>query len=230
MMRLTQPLNTINWRYAFGEIVLIAIGVLIALAAADWQSERAARNAEKTILTQIAASLTQDRDQVGRWCQMFRNKEARIEELIAQLQTQQPYTESLDPLFGSVYGFGGAWLNPAAYESLKSQGMDLISDSSLRYQISEVYEKTFPRIDYNQWLSRSTILELIRPYYLQNFREIQFHRSATPLDYEKILSDVVFRNLLDYRLQQIQAVHVPMCETARQEMEMLLQAITAYVE
>jgi len=39
-MRITQATSTLNWRYAIGEIFLIAVGVLIALALDSWNTER----------------------------------------------------------------------------------------------------------------------------------------------------------------------------------------------
>ena len=228
-MRLIRPIKSIDWRYAIGEIALIAIGVLIALGASDWQSNRAARNSEIITLNQIAESLTQDRDQLLRWCTDIRDKEQKLIDLLAHLRAGQPYAESLNALFGSVYGFGGVPPNRAAYESLKSQGMDIVSDHTLRNQISVVFEKTYWLIENSIDLSRETVLDLLRPYYLRNFSDIRFSQNAAPLDYEATMADVHFLNLLEYRLQQIQAVHNPMCEFAPKDMDSLLSAIAANV-
>ena len=62
------------------------------------------------------------------------------------------------------------------------------------------------------------------------FRDIQFSRSAIPLDYEKVLADRSFQNLLEYRLQQIEAVHIPMCQMASEDIESLLRAVKKNVE
>ncbi len=220
-----RPLIAIDWRYALGEVALIAVGVLIALAASDWQSDRAARGSEKILLDQISASLNQDRRYLEFWCEGIQKKESNFSALIAHLSAGKPYDESLDSLFGSVYGFGAVPPNKAAYESLKSQGMDLVSDYALRQEIAVVYEKTYWLIDNSVTLSRETILDLFRPYYLSNFSGIRFDQNATPRDYDKILADQEYLNLLEYRLQQIQAVHLPMCESAAEDMDSLLDAI-----
>ena len=52
--------------------------------------------------------------------------------------------DSLDAYFGTAYGFGGFEPSTAGYESLKSQGLGLISDVSLADHIATVYEQAYP--------------------------------------------------------------------------------------
>ena len=36
MSRVSRIVTAVNWRYAVGEVLLIVVGILIALAVADW--------------------------------------------------------------------------------------------------------------------------------------------------------------------------------------------------
>lgn len=57
------------------------------------------------------------------------------------------YADSMDSYFGAVYGVNAFDLNSAAYESLKSHGLTLISDRALRSAIALVYERALAEID-----------------------------------------------------------------------------------
>lgn len=52
-------------------------------------------------------------------------------------------------------------------------------------------------------LETYVVLEVLRTYYLTHFRRLRFNVSATPVDYEAVVHDPEFRNLLDYRLQNV---------------------------
>lgn len=71
----------------------------------------------------------------------------------------------------------------------------MISNRELRAQIAQVYEKTYPRT--RRSISYEENLNLLRPYFLTNFRDLRFHTSATPLDYDAISRSTEFLNLVD---------------------------------
>ncbi|MHC4380927.1 MAG: hypothetical protein ACYSU1_07545, partial [Planctomycetota bacterium] len=121
--------------------------------------------------------------------------------LLDHLYAGGAYSPELDHSFGVAYGLRLVPLNRAAFESLKSRGLGLIRDVELRSEIARHYATTYAAYDLAQVGQRSVILEALRPYFLKHFRDLDFNNSATPLDYEALKQDVVFRNLLDYRLQ-----------------------------
>ena len=44
------------------------------------------------------------------------------------------------------------------------------------------------------------LVRCCRPYFLQHFRNLEFWKSATPIDYDTLINDVWFQNMVDYRL------------------------------
>jgi hypothetical protein len=72
---------------------------------------------------------------------------------------------------------------------------------------------------------RRVVLDLLRPYFLENFRDLIFNQSATPLDYDAVLNDTPFLNLVDYRLQGVKQSSIPLLETATSEIRELIEAI-----
>ena len=53
-------------------------------------------------------------------------------------------------------------------------------------------------------IEQDTTLNVLRPYYLRHFQDLQIRRSATPIDYEKIVNDVYFRNIIHYRIGNLE--------------------------
>jgi len=224
-MRRPKILNAINWRHAIGELLLIVVGILIALQASDWQNRRVDRQTEIAYLEEISTSLSTDIDVVTAGIDRYRQLEMRIIELLSRLDSELPYENSVDTFFGAVYGVNAFSLNAAAYESLKSHGLTLISDRTLRSEIAMMYELTYPNTQRAIHYEESTVLDILRPYFLLHFTDLTFDKSATPIDYDFVANDTKFLNLANYRLQLIRQNQIPTFERAAAKMEKLIQAL-----
>jgi hypothetical protein len=210
---------------AAGELVLIIVGVFIALAASDWQQKRADRATELDLLQEMSGALGADLAQLDALVERSVGIEARVEVLLAYLRSEAPYHDSIDAYFGTLYGFADPQLNTAGYESLKSQGLELITDDGLRSQIARVYETSYVNSGVGIEMERDVILDLLRPYFLIHFRDLRFGSSATPLDYAAVSTDPEFLNLVDYRLQLVRQNHLPRLRGAIPEIRALKEAI-----
>lgn len=224
-MRVSRITRAVNWRYALGEIALIVIGIVIGIQASDWWDRKAERRTETTYLAELRAELAIDREQISLGLDRYRKIESAVEELLVILSSDQTYSEDLDPYFGAVYGVNAFDLSAAAYESLKAHGLTLISNRALRSQIAQVYEETFPRTRRSIEYEENLVLDLLRPYFLINFRDLRFNVSATPLDYPTISKSTEFLNLVDYRLQLTRQNQIPTFERALSEVDALMAAI-----
>jgi hypothetical protein len=214
-----------NWKYAIGELLLIVVGILIALAASDWQDQRADRRTELSILGELHTALTADLGALEIRRAQFSYIEIRVESLISHLRSGAPYTESLDSDFGTVYGFSRTNLNTAAYQSLKSQGLGLISNDSLRSHVTGVYEQTYSIVEDVLVLEREIIFDVLRPFFLVHFRDLIFNVSATPIDYDAISSNTEFLNLVGYRLSVVQQTQIPILVSSISQIRELIDAI-----
>jgi hypothetical protein len=226
-MHLRSTLHAVGWRYAAREVLLIVIGVLLALTASDWQQRRSARQVELGLLSEINHALAEDAEQLDAALGRFNSILARGDVLMSYLGSRAPYADSLDAYFGTMYWFSSRTtaLNTAAYESLKSQGLGLVSDQDLRSEITRVYEQTYPLLERVRDGEREAVLGLLRPYVLLHFRDLIFGQNATPLDYEAVSNDVEFLNLASYRLQLARQNQVPLLEAAIPELRSLIDRI-----
>jgi hypothetical protein len=197
MTRLSRVVTAVNWRYAIGEVVLIVVGILIALAFADWNDRRVERGHELEMLGELRNGLELDLATI--------EAEQQLISLQQLLANPRPYDPSMDELFGVVYGTRIIFLNTAPYESLKSAGLQMISSDELRLSIARLYSELYEILLINNDIDMGITLETFRPYYLQNFRNLRFKQSATPIDYETIINDPYYHNIVDYRLVVMRA-------------------------
>ena len=227
-MRISQLGRAMSWKSATGEVLLIVVGVLIALSASDWQSRRADRRTELAILGEVTASLSSDLEILESRLERLKRIDLRGAVLRSHLRSGAPYADSLDAYFGAMFSTGSSIdLNPAAYESLKSQGLGLISSEDLRLHVARVYEQTYPHAQRSAEQERAAVLDVMRPFLLSLFKDVAFGQSATPLDYDALISNVQFLNTLDYRLQIVEQSHIRAVERSISEIRGLLDAIAA---
>lgn len=130
--------------YAIGEIVLVVVGILLALAINQWNNERNERALEVKILAEIRDNLDFDlfeineditnMDSIARSCDSVLVVMAGAEdpsERFAYELAKLRITPHFDP-------------NMSGYELLVSKGVELVTNDSLRKAISGLYESRYP--------------------------------------------------------------------------------------
>lgn len=135
--------------YAFGEVTLVVIGILIALQVNNWNEKRLERAEEKEVLLEIRNSLAIDlEDQFDLHlsnCDLLKN---RLDVIYMHLSQDLPYHDSLAGYF-TVLSFEGAknWRpQSSAFESLQSKGVDLIKSTKVKDAILNIYHQDYPDI------------------------------------------------------------------------------------
>ena len=202
-MRVTKIVNAKNIRHAVGELLLIVAGILIALAISDWHSQNLQREQELAVLSEIQTALMVDLEALELGVQEWSETTDEIEALIEILVSEPDYNPSFAKLFGAPYGIRPIELNTAAYESLKSVGLQAVSNPELRLSIARVFDQHYESLGFVDKVDTNVTLDVMRPYYLTHFSNLVFLKSATPLDYEAIIQDTYFQNIVEYRLNVI---------------------------
>lgn len=185
--------------YAVGEIILVVIGILIALQVNNWNNERKLRQTETDLLYGIRDNLLASKYNLEANIAYNENTIANFQRIINHIDSGLPYDSALD----SSYSFLSYWSEPSftysAYETLKSMGLDIIRNDSIRLGIIEIYEEIFPwvTLEYRaEWeLHQSSGLPFVMKY-------IHYKASsrARPNDFEKLRHNTEFHNLLGYKL------------------------------
>lgn len=133
--------------YALGEIVLVVIGILIALQLDNWNTDRKASIEELELLTEMKSNLESDlKDCI--W-NINKNQEllASNELVLQQLEERIPWNDSLQKHYGNLLGTTTQLRNMSAYDHLKSRGLNLIRNPTLRQRITIVYSARYYYIE-----------------------------------------------------------------------------------
>jgi hypothetical protein len=126
-------------KYAVGEIFLVVIGILIALQINNWNESRKDEAFEQEILKQIQENLSNDRLALEG---IERNFNSAIESAGVILNTtdSQDIEDSVHILLGKIIQFDRFQPLTNAYEVLKSNGLDKISNKDLRFLLGLYYD------------------------------------------------------------------------------------------
>ena len=186
--------------YAFGEILLVVLGILIALQVNTWNQNRQQKELEKKILLEIRENLNGDilgleDDILG-----FRIVIEKDSILIQHVQSKYPYNDSIGAFIHI------AQLSPhsvplrSGYKLLESKGIEVISNDSVRMAITHLYEWDIPY--YGVYAGeRFKIMEsIVQPYLARHFyiedHDKFFGKKRVPINYNSLLQDGQFISLL----------------------------------
>ena len=132
-------------KYAIGEIILVVTGILIALQINNWNEERKNKFFETKILSEIRKDLILDTIYI----RALKKRSTLVTDAADRLK-KMGASKNIDPdslakyFYNSGIGINFNYHN-GAYESLKSVGLDRVSNDSLRNAISEMYDFRFRR-------------------------------------------------------------------------------------
>lgn len=196
MSRISRLVHAVSWRYALGELALIVAGILLALQIDAWRAAREGRVTEVTTLREIGTALALDL--LDAEANLDSHQQGYTSALIldAHLGANRPFADSLNRHFGQVLGTTFFVPNTAAFETLKSRGLETVSNDSLRLRIANLYAQ---RYAYVAWLERGDythLMDHVWPYYVAHFDTFGVLSPSHPADYEALRRDGAFRGLL----------------------------------
>ncbi|WP_018126912.1 DUF6090 family protein [Balneola vulgaris] len=187
--------------YAIGEIVLVVIGILIALQINNWNEANKNREKEALLLTEMKSNLNEDRKDLE---YNIHNNQLRIEynEVIKTvIEEKIPYSDTLKPYFGNIFGNFQLSENTSTWENLKSVGLDLISNDSLRYSISNLYSNKYEYLEnLEKGLDDRYQWEYFYPQILKHINIEEFWVSGVPRNYENWIQDEEFYEVIKLNL------------------------------
>ena len=196
-------------RYAIGEIVLVVVGILIALAINNWNEERKEKLHEIDILKQMKADLEEDIQIGWKYPIYIREMSIKSSDIIANsLENNIPYHDSLDVSFAWIPATTIFMPRTSVYDNLKTIGFDIIENNNLRNKYQQLFDFRYKllELEFNEINIR--IYNRFEDFYLENFKEIEIQKNATPLDYESLLGNHKFLQMVKlnkkYKKRQLQ--------------------------
>lgn len=133
--------------YAVGEIFLVVIGILIALQINTWNEDRKTRLYELKMLKELKSTLQKDRNFFGSQIPRLEHKQIAASRLLTMLETKEENLDTLNKYFSDLRFDVLFQYNSGAYGSIKSGGIDKISNDSIRSRMADIYEFIIPRTE-----------------------------------------------------------------------------------
>lgn len=131
--------------YAIGEIFLVVIGILIALQINTWNEQKKIRQYEVKMLKELKSTLQKDRRYFSNQIPHLANKQKAANRLLAMLESKEENLDTLNRYFSNLRYEILFQYNSGAYGSIKSGGIDKISNDSIRAKMADLYEFLIPR-------------------------------------------------------------------------------------
>lgn len=223
-----QDRGRVLW-YILGEVLLVMVGILLALQVNNWNEDRLNRVKERKILYAFNKHLTDDLENLKFITERMFRIIAIIRSFKTDLDSGNPYPDSLEIKCGALYGLHLFSLNHAPYRSLGNMGLDLIRDEDIKNGIINIYETHDQAINWNNEIDMNVTFEFMRPYFMKNFRNIEIMTFAQPIERRKVLSDQFFYNMVDYRLDNLSLTKAVNYPTVIADIEILLGQIEQYL-
>lgn len=124
----------------------MVIGILIALQINNWNENNKSEKLERKYLNEIKQNLTFDLKDI-QFNINFNESRLMSNEIILQyLNREISYSDSLKFHFGNLIFSTRTLPNMSTYESLKSRGVELIKNDSLRKKITTLYSFSYPNV------------------------------------------------------------------------------------
>ncbi len=188
--------------YAVGEIILISIGILFAFYLNNLKTESNLRIDEIKILEELNSNLKSSIITFERAIKAERLYYSYNLMILDYLDNKKLYNDSLDVAFGTYMWTISSNPVTVGYDYLKSKGIELITNSSLRKEISFVFEHEFSILkEENEVWVNNLQQNITYPYYVNHFRKYFPEESdfnsvdyAKPFDYEALLEDDIFKS------------------------------------
>ncbi|MEJ1224133.1 DUF6090 family protein [Sediminicola sp. 1XM1-17] len=182
-------------KYAIGEIILVVIGILIALQLNNLNENKKNDVFEKEILSQIQENLKSDK-LVLKQIELNFMKAIASSNKILNAQESQKTKDSIKIWLGAIIQFDRFQPLTNAYEVLKSNGLDRISNKQLRFLLGKYYDDESLRI-----IKSTNDIEIAfndhwTPILFQETVEFEFKKSVELKDYSVLLKSSKERNIL----------------------------------
>ncbi len=132
--------------YACGEIILVVIGILIALQINNWNENRKELGKSQEIMQEIRENLEYNNVEFEREIEEEKSVINSIDIVSENLKMNQGYHDSLGFHFLNVAYWPSFIKKSSGYETLKSQGVEIIKSIELRKAIIDLYESQYEQI------------------------------------------------------------------------------------
>lgn len=193
---MNQNKTTRYFKYAFGEIVLVMIGILLAIQANNWNIERTATKELNQSLTKLLVELNKDKELLNELVDQNSNIISMLDSCLIILNNPQNYSiEKFDSFYHYTNYTMSFDYSTESFNELSSQGkLKLIDNSKLSDSLIRYYGNT------NYKSVEDALIDHTRDNLRAYTTGFDFFNSVDDQDtYKASDFDIKRKNLDDYR-------------------------------
>jgi hypothetical protein len=195
--------------YAIGEIILVVIGILIALSINNWNENRKDVLREIKMLQDIYNDTNKNIANLDEGLLYTKIGKQSCINILNYIDNQEVYTTKMNKDFASFLSYWDPDFTEASFENLKNEGVNLISNDSLRNQIIEIFEIDMDILDVSDLNSHSNYMSsvvdpIISKYFYYDWKSEELPWNVIPMDYKTMMNDKQFYSIctrLTYSLE-----------------------------
>jgi len=200
-----------NWiRHGF-ETLYVIVGILVAFSLDDWNEDRKAKDTEISILNELISGLEMDSYTLNFNIDKHNQAIKSCDFVLKALNELDVYNDSLAFHFAAVHYYTVFASTRGAYESLKSMGVESISNKSLRFAIIDLYDQWYSILLTNQNILVNDIHELKRNFHQNHFdkflvvipQDPWYGGEMIPVDFKQLKSNQQYM----YHIRSLLAGH-----------------------
>ena len=145
---------------------MVVIGILIALQVNNWNEERNTRQIERKFLKELKTDLEETRADLLTDMEKAHLKLEVIDSLYSKISAFQSgkSQEQIKIAMKFIYNRPALFPKRSAYESLQAFGINLVSNDSLRKQITDLYELHLVRVNYLEQYIQDLLEQKLAPH------------------------------------------------------------------
>ena len=139
------------------EIVVITIGILAAVGVEDWNNNRKSRETELKVLQDLVDGLNGDLATLEYNKDVHERAKSSCQVILKAFEDKEEYSDSLSRHFAATHYYTVSFSKQGAYESLKSIGLEIVTNKTILTKIVNLYEEWYGIIQVNQEILRAEI-------------------------------------------------------------------------
>lgn len=217
--------------YAIGEIILLVIGIMIAVQINNWNEVKQQKQLELQTLKEIRGSIETNLLEMKNLSAQHSLQVEHFKGLVNHMEEDLPYHDSLETKMAAIFGWYTPLFDFAPSETLKTRGVELISNDTIKRNIIAVYEKVIYRItDGLEKFESGNSTAVVLPYFSKHFEMYSTSPAKVRAnDYESIKKDPEYRNILQL-LIGIRTFGVNLSKASAQGLETVIQLLDKEIE
>jgi len=180
----------------FVHLVLITAGAFLALFLSNLQQTRNERKKEEVMLEQLQQALNADIQSLQTFVDARQRIMSETRFLRKFLDNSHAWNDSISILIYDISSTGMFYPHPGAFESLKSTGTNIVTNSEVRLGLFTLYEENFEALNRIEEYHAQFLNQLWVPYILDRLHLDTFPTSGHPVDFDKMRNDYHFQNLV----------------------------------